>query len=93
MTFEPQSLTLPDPLPLDGGGALADARIAYETYGELAPDRANAILLCHALTGDQYVARTHPLTGKPSWWSAEPIACGPTISRRARCCGLAADNR
>ena len=68
MTFEPQSLTLPDPLPLDGGGALADARIAYETYGELAPDRSNAILLCHALTGDQYVARTHPLTGKPGWW-------------------------
>ena len=68
MTFEPQSLTLPDPLPLDGGGALADARIAYETYGELAPDRSNAILLCHALTGDQYVASTHPLTGKPGWW-------------------------
>ena len=68
MTFEPQSLTLPDPLPLDGGGALADARIAYETYGVLAPDRSNAILLCHALTGDQYVASTHPLTGKPGWW-------------------------
>ena len=68
MTFEPQSLTLPDPLPLDGGGALADARIAFETYGELAPDRSNAILLCHALTGDQYVASTHPLTGKPGWW-------------------------
>ena len=68
MTFEPQSLTLPDPLPLDGGGTLADARIAYETYGELAPDRSNAILLCHALTGDQYVASTHPLTGKPGWW-------------------------
>ena len=68
MSFEPQSLTLPDPLPLDGGGTLAEARIAYETYGELAPDRSNAILLCHALTGDQYVASTHPLTGKPGWW-------------------------
>ena len=68
MSFEPQSLTLPDPLPLDGGGTLAEARIAYETYGELAPDRSNAILLCHALTGDQYVASNHPLTGKPGWW-------------------------
>lgn len=68
MSFEPQSLTLPEPLPLDGGGTLADARIAYETYGTLAPDRSNAILLCHALTGDQYVASTHPLTGKPGWW-------------------------
>jgi homoserine O-acetyltransferase len=68
LSFEPQSLTLPDPLPLDGGGTLAEARIAYETYGELAPDRSNAILLCHALTGDQYVASNHPLTGKPGWW-------------------------
>ena len=68
VSFEPHSLTLPDPLRLDGGGTLADARIAYETYGELAPDRSNAILLCHALTGDQYVASTHPLTGKPGWW-------------------------
>jgi len=68
LSFEPQSLTLSDPLPLDGGGTLAEARIAYETYGELAPDRSNAILLCHALTGDQYVASTHPLTGKPGWW-------------------------
>jgi len=45
-----------------------DARIAYETYGTLAPDCGNAILLCHALTGDQYVANTHPVTGKPGWW-------------------------
>ncbi len=42
--------------------------IAYETYGDLADDRGNAILLCHALTGDQYVASPHPLTGKPGWW-------------------------
>ena len=68
MTAAPQSLTLPGPLPLDGGGELVDARIAYETYGTLAPDRSNAILLCHALTGDQYVASTHPVTSKPGWW-------------------------
>ena len=42
--------------------------IAYETYGDLADDRGKAILLCHALTGDQYVASPHPLTGKPGWW-------------------------
>lgn len=64
-----QSLTLPRPLPLDGGGVLERAAIAYETYGELAADKANAILICHALTGDQYVAGTHPVTGKPGWWS------------------------
>src|SRR6185436_9744481 len=38
------------------------------TYGELDPARANAILVCHALTGDQHVANTHPVTGKPGWW-------------------------
>ncbi|MEC7161107.1 MAG: homoserine O-acetyltransferase [Pseudomonadota bacterium] len=42
--------------------------IAYETYGTPAQDGSNAILLCHALTGDQYVASAHPLTGKPGWW-------------------------
>lgn len=55
-------------LPLDSGQVLDGARIAYETYGELNEDRSNAILICHALTGDQYVASTHPITGKPGWW-------------------------
>lgn len=62
------SLVLPAPLPLDGGGTLADAQIAYETYGALNADRSNAILVCHALTGDQYIASPHPITGKPGWW-------------------------
>ncbi len=55
-------------LPLDSGQVLEGAQIAYETYGELNADRSNAILICHALTGDQYVASTHPITGKPGWW-------------------------
>ena len=62
------SLTLPDPLPLDGGGSLASVEVGYQTYGTLADDHANAILICHALTGDQYVAGAHPLTGKAGWW-------------------------
>ena len=68
MTSRNTSLTLPDPLPLDGGGTLAPVEMAYQTYGELAADRANAILICHALTGDQYVASAHPVTGKRGWW-------------------------
>ena len=68
MSGTPQTLTLPRPLALDGGGELAQATLAYETYGELNADRSNAILLCHALTGDQYVASQHPVTGKPGWW-------------------------
>src|SRR3546814_18954761 len=42
--------------------------IAYETYGRMDADRSNVILNCHALTGDQYVASAHPVTGKHGWW-------------------------
>ncbi|RUO97227.1 homoserine O-acetyltransferase [Hyphomicrobium sp.] len=47
---------------------LAPFSIAYETYGKLNSDKSNAILICHALTADQYVASQHPITGKPGWW-------------------------
>ncbi|MEM7666037.1 MAG: homoserine O-acetyltransferase [Pseudomonadota bacterium] len=59
---------LVDDLPLDCGQALGGAQIAYETYGDLNADKSNAVLICHALTGDQYVASAHPITGKPGWW-------------------------
>src|SRR6476659_2319437 len=57
-----------EPLLLDSGHRLDDLQIAYQTYGELDRNRANAILICHALTGDQHCASTHPVTGKPGWW-------------------------
>jgi len=57
------------PLALDSGGRLAGLEIAYRTYGRLNADRSNAILICHALTGDQHVASIHPITGKPGWWT------------------------
>ncbi|HSD35069.1 MAG TPA: homoserine O-acetyltransferase [Alphaproteobacteria bacterium] len=56
------------PLVLDSGAELGPFTIAYQTYGRLDAERANAILVCHALTGDQFVAETHPVTGKPGWW-------------------------
>src|SRR5258708_4115632 len=59
---------LDQPLPLDCGIDLKPFQIAYQTYGELNTDRSNAILICHALTGDQHVANVHPVTGKPGWW-------------------------
>jgi len=61
-------LGLDQPLELDGGGALSGFRLAYRTYGRLNADRSNAVLVCHALTGDQYVAEQHPVTGKSGWW-------------------------
>jgi len=57
------------PLQLDCGAVLSPFTVAYETYGVLNEDKNNAILVCHALTGDQYCASDHPITGKPGWWS------------------------
>jgi homoserine O-acetyltransferase/O-succinyltransferase len=56
------------PLKLDAGVSLAPFQIAYQTYGTLNADRSNAVLVCHALTGDQHVANVHPVTRKPGWW-------------------------
>ena len=64
-----KTIVLPGPLLLDGGVALAPVEIAYETYGALNADASNAVLICHALTGDQHVASAHPITGKPGWWA------------------------
>ncbi|MEX2008558.1 MAG: homoserine O-acetyltransferase [Dongiaceae bacterium] len=68
-------------LRLDCGVELGPFTIAYQTYGALNRERSNAILVCHALTGDQFVAGTHPVTGKPGWWE---LMVGP---------GLALDSR
>jgi homoserine O-acetyltransferase/O-succinyltransferase len=57
-------------LPLDSGARLESLEIAYRTYGALNAERSNAILVCHALTGDQHVAGPHPASGKPGWWAS-----------------------
>jgi homoserine O-acetyltransferase/O-succinyltransferase len=61
-------LAVAEPLALDAGVALGPTTIAYQTYGKLNAARSNAILICHALTGDQYVGEPHPIIGKPGWW-------------------------
>ncbi len=63
-----------EPLVLDAGISLAPFQIAYRTYGTLNAERSNAILVCHALTGDQHVASQNPVTGKSGWWD---IMIGP----------------
>ena len=57
------------PLLLDSGHRIDFLQIAYQTYGTLDRDKKNAILICHALSGDQHVANDNPVTGKPGWWS------------------------
>jgi len=56
------------PLPLDCGVELSAIDIAYQSWGELNADQSNAILICHALTGDHFVVGEHPITGKAGWW-------------------------
>ena len=62
------------PLVMDCGVTLDAWQIAYQSYGELNADRSNAVLVCHALTGDQHVASVNPVTGKHGWWD---VLIGP----------------
>lgn len=56
------------PLKLSNGSSISNFPLAYQTYGKLNKDKSNAILICHALTGDQYVASKNPITKKEGWW-------------------------
>ncbi|MBM3502554.1 MAG: homoserine O-acetyltransferase [Alphaproteobacteria bacterium] len=69
LTFGPDR-----PLRLDSGAGLVGYTMAYQTYGRLNADRSNAILICHALTGDQYVTDANPYTGRRGWWD---LVVGP----------------
>jgi len=71
---KPQRIRFADPLRLSCGADIADYELVYETYGTLNADRSNAVLVCHALTGDQFVAGANPVTGRPAWW---PRIVGP----------------
>ena len=54
---------------LESGEILKSLKIAFKTFGKLNSKKTNAILVCHALTGDQYVAGSNPITGRDGWWS------------------------
>jgi homoserine O-acetyltransferase len=68
---EPQYFTFaapPDDLLLESGRTLGPVTLAYETYGELNADRSNAVLVCHALSGDAHAAGFHADEETPGWW-------------------------
>ena len=64
-----KKIIIKKPLKLDCGKTIVDYPLAYETYGKLNEKKDNAILAFHALTGDQFVTGTNPITNKPGWWS------------------------
>ena len=72
-----KTLNIKKPLTLDCGKVISDFPIAYETYGKLNEKKDNAILIFHALTGDQFVTGKNPVTGKDGWWA---YAVGPNKS-------------
>jgi homoserine O-acetyltransferase len=57
-----------DSMTLDSGVTFGPVDVAYETYGELNAARSNAVLICHAFSGDAHVAGVHSETGKTGWW-------------------------
>jgi len=68
-----QSVTLDEPLGLESGGTLPKVTVAFETYGQLNESHDNAILICHAISGDSHVAK-HNDEDEPGWWD---ILVGP----------------
>ncbi|MBQ2832186.1 homoserine O-acetyltransferase [Methanobrevibacter sp.] len=71
---ETKYLNIDEPISLDSGETLNNVTVAYETYGELNKEKSNAILICHALTGDAHAAGWHKGDKKPGWWE---IVIGP----------------
>lgn len=66
--MEHNKIRIKKSLKLNSGEEIADFEIAYNSWGELNAEKDNVIVVFHALTGDQYVAGEHPITGKPGWW-------------------------
>ncbi len=69
-----KTITINRPLKLDCGKEISNFPIAFETYGNLNEKKDNAILVFHALTGDQFASGINPVTNKEGWWN---YAVGP----------------
>ncbi len=71
--LQAQTWTLDQRFPLESGGVLDSVAVCYETYGRLSPNGDNAVLVCHAVSGDSHVAR-HDEADAPGWWE---VMVGP----------------
>ena len=69
-----KQIIIKKPQKLDCGKEISNFPLAYETYGNLNEKKDNAILVFHALSGDQFVSGTNPITNKEGWWN---YAVGP----------------
>ena len=67
-TIQHNKIVINKALKLESGLEISNFDVAYNTYGKLNAEKSNVVLVCHALTGDQYVAGKHPITGKRGWW-------------------------
>ena len=74
MAFDKIDITFKEKLILESKDQLDKCEIAYETYGKINKNKSNVILVCHALTGDQFCSGIHPSTNKKGWWD---ILVGP----------------
>jgi homoserine O-acetyltransferase len=72
--FKIQKIKYDESFRLKSGKFIDSCEIAFETYGKLNKNKTNAILICHALTGDQFCSGINPLTKKRGWWD---ILIGP----------------
>ena len=72
---EPQIFHHAEPLELESGQVLPELKLVFETYGSLNEAKTNAVLVCHALSGDHHAAGWHQMSDlKPGWWD---VCIGP----------------
>ena len=71
---ETQCYRIPEEIVLEHGDRLSGVNVAYETYGKINNEKSNAILVCHALSGDAHAGGWHKEDEKPGWWD---IIIGP----------------
>lgn len=79
LTATPQTMSFSQPLVLQSGAQLRDYQLAFETYGTLAPDRSNAVLICHALNASHHVAGVYEGQARSEGWWDNMVGPGKPV--------------